>query len=96
MSDFSANLKHVRTRRGVTQSQLAQRAGKPFTQGLVSLYERGLHPSTGHIQQLAEALDVPVDVLLQRPRLVRRADALQVIVVKDSSPGDMSRKGGPA
>ena len=89
------NLKHVRKHIGATQLAPAQRAGPPFTQALISLFERGLQPSTEHIQQLATALDVPVKALLRRPRLVRRKDALQAIVVEGTAVADVNTRTAP-
>lgn len=82
---FGINLSHVRTVKGLKQSELAARAGKPFTQGLVSHYERGLRPSSAHVRRLAEVLGVPPEALLRPPRVIRQHDALQAVVVEDAT-----------
>jgi transcriptional regulator with XRE-family HTH domain len=93
--NIGITLRQVRKRRDVTQLALAQRLGPPFSQALLSQYERGLPPSTEHIQRLAAALDVPVDVLLRPPRRVRREDPFQAIVVEDTVAVDVKPPAAP-
>jgi transcriptional regulator with XRE-family HTH domain len=83
---FAINLSHLRTSKGLTQSELASRAGTPFTQSLISNYERGLHPSEDHVRRIAAVLDVPAEAILRRPRVIRQHDALQAVMVARVDP----------
>lgn len=85
---FSINLAFFRTRKGITQSELSVRAGKPLSQALVSSYERGLRPPADHVRVLADALGVPVGALLRRPRVVRRSNGLQTVIIEDAQESD--------
>jgi hypothetical protein len=89
----------LRIRKGLTQSELAQRGG--VVDATISRIERGrLHPSTAVIRRLAAALEVSVESLVDggspppestaRPsiaRLVAIADALDDAVVDDITRG---------
>jgi transcriptional regulator with XRE-family HTH domain len=63
------NLRRYRIEAGLKQSELAQRAGAPFTQQYVSALERGLRPSNRtHVRILASVLGVTEVALLRRVR----------------------------
>lgn len=63
MKKFPARLKAYRLNKGLTQTELAQKAG--VNQGTYSRWEKGeLEPSPGNILRLAQCLDVSVEQLL--------------------------------
>lgn len=69
MSRFSERLRALRLERGLTQLQLAGKAGiTPTTVSRLEIdYRQGTRPgdvSVGTLDKLARALDVPVSVLL--------------------------------
>ena len=92
-------LRALRIRKGLTQSELAQRGG--VVDATISRIERGrLHPSTAVIVRLAAALEVSVESLVEgqsppsestaRPsiaRLVAIADRLDDASVDDITRG---------
>ncbi len=60
--DFSRNLKTLRVMRGLDQQELAEKIGR--TRSTVSLLETGKQkPHRSTVKRLAEALDVPENVL---------------------------------
>ncbi len=62
---FAERLKAVRELRGLSQTQLAEKAGLPASS--VSHFEAGARkPSFDNLKRLAEALDVTTDYLLGR------------------------------
>lgn len=69
---FGARLAAARTRRGLTQRELAERLS--VTREMIGYYERrAANPSVGFIERAAEALDVPVTELVGRaPARARR------------------------
>lgn len=75
------NLRALRKKRGLTQQQLGRLCG--ITGGAVSSYENGVTvPRRRVVEQLARALDVPVDRLTQNdlpsltPQPLQESDAL--------------------
>ena len=61
---LGANLRRARQRAGLTQAELAQRAG--LAQPAISLIEAGqANPTVQTIQQLADALGCPLAELLK-------------------------------
>lgn len=60
------NVKELRTQRGLTQEELAERSG--FTQQYVSDLERGKrNPTVVSLRELAQALDsTPVELITPR------------------------------
>lgn len=63
MNEFGLKLKEVRTRRNLTQTQLAEMCGLSFQ--WVSLYETGRRkPAFEQLKQLAIGLSVSADYLL--------------------------------
>jgi DNA-binding XRE family transcriptional regulator len=72
MSEYlylAVNLRRYRVEAGLKQSELAKRAGAPFTQQYVSALERGLRPSDrAHVSILASILRVSETALLRRVR----------------------------
>ena len=83
---FGTNLRFYRRLYGFSQHQLAERAGPTFSQSIISRLERGLAPSApSQIENLARALSVPTALLLQKPRKIRRADALRPVVLREGS-----------
>ena len=57
---LGAAIRELRTKRGVTQEDLAHDAG--ITVGTLSLIERGRsNPAWGTIRRIGDALDVPID-----------------------------------
>ena len=84
---FGPNLKYFRQLRQFTQDQLARRATRhrcSFSQTYISRLERGMKPARDeHVNALAVALEVPVSVLLSRPRIVRAAEGRPVIIVTE-------------
>lgn len=70
---LSSNIRFYRLARGLTQRNLAKRAGAPLSQVLLSRLENGLRTATpNNIRLLATALKVPEVSLLRRPRTVNR------------------------
>jgi transcriptional regulator with XRE-family HTH domain len=63
MSTLGANLVRVRTRRGLTQEQLAERAG--LARATVVRVERGSDPPVSTVRALALALGVPAGLLIE-------------------------------
>lgn len=65
MTTFGHRLREARTKRGITQLQLAEKAG--ITRWAISLYEhdRG-YPQVLTLTYIADALDVSTDYLLGR------------------------------
>jgi transcriptional regulator with XRE-family HTH domain len=57
-----------REARGLTVTQLAERAGRPVTKGYLSELEHNktLHPGNAHLTKLAGALEIPVRYLINR------------------------------
>jgi transcriptional regulator with XRE-family HTH domain len=74
MSTLGERLSAVRTRRGLTQGEVAQRARLP--QQAISRLERGdrAHVRSDVLARLATALDVSADVLLGLRDMVDAAD----------------------
>lgn len=63
-TELSEKLKQARKQKGLTQGQLAKRAGTDSQR--ISKYERGvLVPTTTILVKLADALDVSLDYLLR-------------------------------
>ncbi len=62
---FAEVLREVRQERGLSQEELADRAGLHRT--YISQVERGLKsPSLRSLEQIAQALDLPASALLRR------------------------------
>lgn len=62
---FSARLRAAREKRGLTQSELAKRAGLQMS--AISHFETGTRkPSFDNLRRVADALDVTTDYLLGR------------------------------
>jgi transcriptional regulator with XRE-family HTH domain len=57
-----------REARGLTVTQLAEKAGRPVTKGYLSELEHNktLHPGNVHLTRLARALEIPVRYLINR------------------------------
>jgi transcriptional regulator with XRE-family HTH domain len=57
-----------REAKGLTVTQLAEKAGRPVTKGYLSELEHNktLHPGNVHLTQLAKALGIPVRYLINR------------------------------
>jgi transcriptional regulator with XRE-family HTH domain len=87
---FGINLRSFRRNRGFSQSRLGRRTDPPLSQEAISRYERGLQPLERHVQSLADALGVPPEALLRRPRIVR-ADGLQAVVIQHPLPTPVDR-----
>ena len=65
--EFAEKLKQARTQKGLTQGQLAKRAGTDNQR--ISKYERGvLVPTTTILIKLADTLDVSLDFLLREAK----------------------------
>ena len=65
MSTFSDTLQQLLKKRGMTQSELARKTG--ITVSAISNYVRdGVDPSLSKALLIADALDVPIDVLAGR------------------------------
>ena len=78
-------LKRLRGERGLTQEELAERAG--VSSVLVSKLEQGARQSARltSLTRLAQALDVPLSLLLdRRPRLDRTPDATSLLAVRNA------------
>ena len=64
------NLRRFRGDAGLSQADVANAAGSPFTQQYVSALERGLRPSDrAHVSILASVLNVTEEALLRRVRV---------------------------
>lgn len=64
-SEVGRRIRVARDRLGLDQAQLAERLGKPASQGLVSNWEQGkASPSRRYLIRLAGALDLRVEELL--------------------------------
>ena len=64
IEDFAARIKALRAKRGLTQAQLAQRAG--MSHGYLSRIEVGMQsPTLEVIEKLAAALEVKPAALLE-------------------------------
>ncbi|MCP3942982.1 MAG: helix-turn-helix transcriptional regulator [Chloroflexi bacterium] len=62
--ELSEKIKHLRKERGVTQKELAERAG--LNSKLISKYETGrLNPKLENITKIAEALDISTDYFFE-------------------------------
>jgi transcriptional regulator with XRE-family HTH domain len=78
ISEFPEKLKQARNQKGLTQGQLAKRAGTDSQR--ISKYERGvLVPTTAILVKLADALDVSIDYLL------REAEGRAVGKIRDTA-----------
>ncbi len=76
--ELAGKLKQARTQKGLTQGQLAKRAGTDSQR--ISKYERGvLVPTTTILVKLADALDVSLDFLL------REAEGRAVGKIRDTA-----------
>ncbi|HEY0410722.1 MAG TPA: helix-turn-helix transcriptional regulator [Candidatus Dormibacteraeota bacterium] len=78
-------LKRLRNERGLTQAELAERAG--VSPDLIAKLEQGTRQSARltSVTRLAQALGAPVSELLdRRPRLDRAADAASLLAVRDA------------
>ena len=83
---LAINLRFYRELLEFSQYQLAERAGPPFSQSVISRLERGLQPSDpSQIEALARALTVTQVALLRKPRRARRVDALRPAVLWEGS-----------
>jgi len=63
---FALRLKELREAAGLSQSQLAERAGLHL-HGLTKLEQGDREPSWASVQALAQALDVKCDAFMQPP-----------------------------
>jgi transcriptional regulator with XRE-family HTH domain len=88
---FGINLRCFRRNRGFSQSRLGRRTDPPLSQEAISRYERGLQPLERHVQPLADALGVPREALLRRPRIIRD-DGLKAVVVQHAQSRSSSRR----
>ena len=78
-----ANLRYYRQHLGLSQLELATRAGSAFSQSYVSRLECGLRPSDSqHVQALAAALGVGRDALVRPPRIVRQVATLRPVILR--------------
>ena len=77
---FAERLKHYRTLRGLSQTQLAKMTG--IKQATISQIETGGNATSKHIFKLAEALSVPVyelDSTIPKPGSPLPQDILDVV-----------------
>lgn len=73
MVEFGNRLKHLRTKSGVTQAQLAERLG--LTKSVISAYETGLRmPSYEILIQISRIFKVSTDYLLGVERKQQELD----------------------
>ena len=77
--NLATNIKFYRHLQGWSQHHLAQQAG--FGQKDVSRLEGGYRASDSQITQLAHALDVSVEMLLKKPRVITRAGHARPVVL---------------
>jgi len=68
---IGANIRNERVLRGLTQQELAAKIG--IHTARISEAERGLHePRVGRLQQIAAALNIPINQLIMRQRRKNR------------------------
>jgi transcriptional regulator with XRE-family HTH domain len=66
---FAARLRHLRTERGWSQAELAQRIGDGIEAKHISVYEQGYRvPAFRMLQRIAAAFEVTVGYLLRGVR----------------------------
>lgn len=82
-SEFGKRLKQVREIRGLTQEDLAERAG--LTAVLISHYETGVKPGASAITlvKLADALSVTIDYLLGRTNEMKAIGGPAAVVLRN-------------
>lgn len=80
---FARRLKHAREVRGLTQAELAERAGLTAVQ--ISHFETGVKPSASAITlvKLADALSVTIDFLLGRTDDVKAVGGPAAVVLRN-------------
>lgn len=75
MSDISKNIRQLRTAKGMSQSQLAEKLS--VTRQTVSSWERAVSfPDVNMLGQLAEALEAELDELIYPDSHVKKATAI--------------------
>ena len=73
MQHFIRNLKRIRTERGLTQVQLAEKLGT--TQGNISRLLSGVEDVTlSRCEKIAEALGIPIIELIVEPKRHKKAE----------------------
>ena len=77
---LATNVRFYRHLQGWSQHELAQQAG--VGQKDVSRFEGGYRASDSQITLLAQALNVPIDVLLRRPRVITRMGDARPVVLR--------------
>ena len=87
---LGAAIKTERSSLGISQEQLAERAGLHRT--YVSDVERGVrNPSISTVERLADALELPISALFDRASHARESrDVVEVLLVEDD-PRDLQR-----
>ena len=86
LEHLGVNVRCYRQLLGLSQHDLAARAGDHFSQSYLSRLERGLRPNDHHhVNQIAAALGVSADALLRRPRVVRQVSKLRPAVLLTGS-----------
>lgn len=78
MAEFNEQLKYLRKREHLTQSELANKVG--LTKAMISMYERGQRkPSYEAEEALADVFNVSIDVLRGISEEVGSPDAARII-----------------
>ncbi|MFJ5551232.1 helix-turn-helix domain-containing protein [Streptomyces sp. NPDC093225] len=85
LTDLRARLSDGLARAGLSQTQLARRAGLGRTTVSQSLSSAGPVPSAGTVAALADALKLPVDELLELQRTAEKGSGTQA--ADDAEPG---------
>lgn len=82
-TEFGQRLKQVRERRGLTQDQLARKAGLTAVQ--ISHFETGVKPSASAVTlvKLADALSVSIDFLLGRTAELQAVGGAAAVVLRN-------------
>lgn len=76
---LNENIKRIREEKGMTQKQLADKVG--ISGAFMSLIEKGTNnPSEENLQKIANALDVPVEILLAAKNKTPEIELIEILI----------------
>ncbi|MDU2131067.1 MAG: helix-turn-helix transcriptional regulator [Finegoldia magna] len=76
---LNENIKRIREEKGMTQKQLADKVG--ISGAFMSLIEKGTNnPSEENLQKIANALDVPIEILLAAKNKTPEIELIEILI----------------